>query len=147
MSTSSSLKNTWPTNDGRKWLTRYSSRSAREKSIAAGTGTGPNTYFSCTTRSAMVASHRSRSARRDGNRGRASGVLVAQPLRIEDIAGRLAERLQREAQQVLRDAAVAVAHLPQVPESIDHAVMGEEDRIERRRRDVGHVGADPHVHL
>ena len=49
----------------------------------------------------MLASHGSEATRRDGNLGGAGCVLIAQSFRVEDVAGGLAERDERQIEQVV----------------------------------------------
>src|SRR5689334_21494073 len=81
----------------------------------------------------------------DGNRG--ASIFVAERLHVQDFAKSFAERLKRQVQQGLGNASVAVLHLPQIPNAIDHAVMSVKDWIERRCGNVHHVSAYPYVHI
>src|SRR3954462_12245606 len=73
-------------------------------------------------------------------------VVVAERSHVEGLRDRHPEGRQRVVEQRRRRKGAGVAKLPEAPQTVDHRVVGPEDRVERSEWNLAHVTSDPDVH-
>src|SRR5215471_12951208 len=81
------------------------------------------------------------------NWNRCASVFIPECLHVQDTAKSFTERFQGQIQKILRYSTIAMFDLPQIPDTVDHAVVGVKDGIEGGSGDVHHVSTYPHMHI
>src|ERR1700753_4417902 len=73
------------------------------------------------------------------------GVVVAESGDLERVTDGHRERRKGAVEEAGRHPGARVTKLPEIPEAIDHAVVGPEDRVVGRGRDALHRPPGPDV--